>query len=104
MCIFSLPRSRHVAAPLLLLQCSCIPYVKGRVVAPDTVWYGNLKSTAYDEKGAVSTKHSGDILTGSTEKGDIEDLERIYVDLENTADNVDCLAFEGNGARADRRH
>lgn len=26
----------------------------------------------------------------------MEDLERIYVDLENLASDVDCVAFEGN--------
>ena len=35
------------------------------------------------------------MLSGQVD-GELEDLERIYVDLENIDNNIDCLAFEGN--------
>ena len=35
------------------------------------------------------------MLSGQID-GELEDLERIYVDLENIDYNIDCLAFEGN--------
>ena len=60
----------------------------------DTVWYQNLQSSA--DQGFVCTKHSGDVLLGQEGKGELKDLERIYVDLENLPDNYDCLAFEAN--------
>jgi stress response protein SCP2 len=52
----------------------------------DTVWYGNLMSS---ERPSVSVRHTGDIRagqssgSGSSGNGgaELEDLERIYVDL-----------------------
>ena len=78
------------------VDCACAPFVKGQAAYADTVWFGNLRSTS-DANGFCSIKHSGDIREGQSKTtGALEDLERIYVDLENLADNVDCLAFEGN--------
>jgi stress response protein SCP2 len=42
-------------------------------------------------------RHTGDVLKGQEDGGGLlEDLERIYVDLENCPQEYDCLAFEGN--------
>eukprot|EP00615_Pteridomonas_danica_P000811 CAMPEP_0114343218 /NCGR_PEP_ID=MMETSP0101-20121206/10419_1 /TAXON_ID=38822 ORGANISM="Pteridomonas danica, Strain PT" /NCGR_SAMPLE_ID=MMETSP0101 /ASSEMBLY_ACC=CAM_ASM_000211 /LENGTH=520 /DNA_ID=CAMNT_0001477785 /DNA_START=131 /DNA_END=1694 /DNA_ORIENTATION=- len=81
------------------VDCTCAPYVKGIRVDEDTVWYRNLESRKYnDDKGKefVSTKHTGDVLTGQATGGDLEDLERIYLDLESSPEDVDCFAFEAN--------
>ena len=56
--------------------------------------YGNLNSSV-DKQGYCFTRHSGDILIGQGGSGPLEDLERLYVDLENAPFNYDCLAFEG---------
>mmetsp|Transcript_13701 Transcript_13701/g.27162 ORF Transcript_13701/g.27162 Transcript_13701/m.27162 type:complete len:577 (-) Transcript_13701:255-1985(-) len=83
------------------VDCCCAPFSKGVNVSSENVWFGNLRSTD-DGGGYCSTKHSGDVLTGQAVKGgkgeeqQLEDLERIYVDLENTPESVDCFAFEGN--------
>ena len=76
------------------LDCCVAPFVKGKRVEEDTVWFGNLHDRPND--GYSTIKHTGDILTGQDRPGEVEDLERIYVDLENLASDVDCVAFEGN--------
>lgn len=45
------------------VDCCCAPFKKGVNVSEDTVWFGNLRSTA-DGSGFCTTKHSGDILSG----------------------------------------
>jgi hypothetical protein len=47
-------------------------------------------------KEFVSTKHTGDVLSGQAGENPLEDLERIYLDLESSPDDVDCFAFEAN--------
>jgi tellurium resistance protein TerD len=76
------------------VDCCCAPFEKGMRSEQDTVWYGNLNSSV--DQGYCWTKHSGDILTGQDGGGALEDLERLYVDLENAPINYDCLAFEAN--------
>jgi len=77
------------------VDCCVAPYAKGDRSEDDTVWFGNLNSSK-DETGYSFIKHSGDILSGQDGPGALEDLERLYVDLENCPTNYDCLAFEGN--------
>lgn len=65
------------------------------------MWYNNLSSRKYKDdngKDFVSTKHTGDVLTGQDGDGKegLEDLERIYLDMESSPDDVDCFAFEAN--------
>lgn len=76
------------------VDCCCAPYQNGERSDEDTVWYGNLNSSV--DQGYCFTKHSGDILIGQGGDGPLEDLERLYVDLENCPVNYDCLAFEAN--------
>jgi tellurium resistance protein TerD len=77
------------------VDCCCAPYAKGVRGDEDIVWYGKLRSSLEADGKFCTIKHSGDVLTGQA-GGELEDLERIYVDLENLDDKYDCLAFEGN--------
>ena len=80
------------------VDCVCAPYSNGVRAETDTVGFFNLNSTISKRKGKdyCHIKHSGDVLIGQEGKNDLEDLERIYVDLENMPVKYDCLAFEAN--------
>ena len=64
------------------VDCCAAPYAKGLLVAEDLVFFGHLTSRVAED-GFCTLKHSGDVLSGQEGEGKIEDLERIYVDLEN---------------------
>lgn len=80
------------------VDCSVNGFANGTRSDPDTVYYGNLHNppSKRDMKDFVSIKHSGDILTGQNTSAALEDLERIYCDLENLGDHLDMLVFECN--------
>ena len=48
------------------------------------------------QSSVVDIKHTGDVLTPQQGTHDLEDLERIYVDLEHLDDSYDALGFEAN--------
>lgn len=78
------------------VDCSANGFSKGVRSEGNTVWYSHLSNAGAGKRGAKATiVHSGDILTGQ-QGGPLEDLERIYVDLEGLDKSLDCIAFEAN--------
>ena len=84
------------------VDCVCAPFSQGVRGEADTVWWRNTKSTAkksgsFAMKGSVvDIKHTGDVLTPQQGTHELEDLERIYVDLEHLDPKYDALGFEAN--------
>ena len=72
------------------VDCAVVGYSNGERDDSNTIWYGHLEN---NPGGKSSIKHSGDILSGAAS---VDDLERIYVWLNNVPEQIDCLAFEAN--------